>query len=72
VRGTPVLTANVAVWQGDRVETKMRELGNAGSALSVAANAELPAATYVNNELFVTYIVTDKTKRSIWLTRAAL
>jgi hypothetical protein len=70
VRGTPVLTANTAVWQGDRVETRMRELGNAGSALSVAANAELPAATYANNKLFVAYIVTDKTKRSIWLTRA--
>src|SRR4029079_9537312 len=53
VRGTPALTANVAVWQGDRVETKMRELGNAGAALSVAANAELPAATYANNKLFV-------------------
>ena len=72
VHGTPALTANVAVWQGDRVETKMRELGNAGAALSVAANAELPAATYANNKLFVAYIVTDKTKRSIWLTRAVL
>ena len=72
VRGTPALTANFAIWQGDRVETKMRELGNAGSALSVAANAELPAATYANNKLFVAYIVTDKTQRSIWLTRAVL
>ena len=70
VRGTPALTANFAIWQGDRVETKMRELGNAGSALSVAANAELPAATYANNKLFVAYIVTEKTQRSIWLTRA--
>jgi hypothetical protein len=70
VRGTPALTANVAVWQGDRVETKMRELGNAGAALGVAANAELPAATYANNKLFVAYIVTEKNKRSIWLTRA--
>ena len=69
VRGTPALTANVAVWQGDRVETKMRELGNAGAALSVAANAELPAATYANNKLFIAYIVTEQNKRSIWLTR---
>ena len=69
VRGTPALTANVAVWQGDRVETKMRELGNEGSALSVAANAELPAATYANNKLFIAYIVTENNKRSIWLTR---
>jgi hypothetical protein len=72
VRGTPALTANLAVWQGDRVETKVRELGNAGSALSVAANAELPAATYVNNKLFVVYITTQQQKRSIWLVRAAV
>ena len=72
VRGTPALTANVAVWQGDRVETKMRELGNAGSALSVAANAELPAATYANNKLFIAYITTQQQKRSIWLVRAGV
>jgi hypothetical protein len=72
VRGTPVLTANFAIWQGDRVETKMRQLGNAGAALSVAANAELPAATYANNKLFVAYITTQQQKRSIWLTRAVL
>jgi hypothetical protein len=72
MRGTPVLTANFAIWQGDRVETKMRQLGNAGAALSVAANAELPAATYANNKLFVAYITTQQQKRSIWLTRAVL
>jgi len=72
VRGTPALTANFAIWQGDKVETKMRELGNAGSALSLAANAELPAATYANNKLFVAYITTQQQKRSIWLTRAVL
>ena len=70
VRGTPALTANLAVWQGaDRVETKMRELGNAGAALSVAANAELPSATYVNNKLFIAYITTQQQKRSIWVVR---
>lgn len=72
VKGTPSLTSNVAVWQGDRIETKMRELGNAGSALSVAANAELPAATYANNKLFIAYITTQQQKRSIWLVRAVL
>ena len=77
VRGTPVLTESVnnaiAVWQAvDRVETKIRKLGNAGSALSLAVNAELPVATFANDKLFVAYIMTEKTKRSIWLTRAVL
>jgi hypothetical protein len=77
VRGTPALAVSrdnvVAIWQGaDQVETRMRELGNAGSALSVALNAELPAATYANNKLFIAYITTEKAKRSIWLTRAVL
>jgi len=76
VRGTPALTASqnnmIAIWQGaDRVETKMRELGNAASPLSVAANAELPTATYANDKLYVAYITTDKNRRSIWLQRAA-
>ena len=71
VRGTPVLTANVAVWQGaDRLETKMRPIGNTGAALSVASNAELPAANYANDKLFVAYITTQQQKRSIWLVRA--
>ncbi|HEX3248713.1 MAG TPA: sialidase family protein [Pyrinomonadaceae bacterium] len=75
VRGTPVLAANhtsvMAIWQGaDQVETKMHELGNAGSALSVAANAELPAATYANDKIFIAYITTQKQSRSIWLVRA--
>jgi len=71
VRGTPVLTGAVALWQTSETgETKMRSLGNAGSALSVAANAELPAGTYVNDKLFVAYIGKEKEKRSIWLIRA--
>jgi hypothetical protein len=75
VHGTPVLTAShnnvIAIWQGaDQVETKMLELGNAGSALSVAANAELPAATYANDKLFIAYITTQNQQRSIWLVRA--
>ena len=73
VRGTPALTANVAIWQGaDRLETKVRQLGNTGTALSVAANAELPAATYANDKLFIAYITTQQQKRSIWVVRASL
>jgi hypothetical protein len=75
VRGTPSLTAGdanaIALWQtADAVATKMRELGNAGAALSVAANAELPAGALVNDKLFVAYIGREKEKRSIWLIRA--
>lgn len=73
VRGTPALAGPVALWQtSETAETKMRSVSNAGSALSVAANAELPAGTYVNDRLFVAYIGTEKEKRSIWLIRAAL
>jgi len=73
VRGTPALAGPVALWQtSETVETKMRSVSNAGSALSVAANAELPAGTYVNDKLFVAYIGSEKEKRSIWLIRAAL
>jgi hypothetical protein len=72
-RGTPALAANVAIWQGaDRVETKVRQLGNAGAALSVAANAELPVATYANDKLFIAYITTQQQKRSVWIVRTTL
>ncbi len=72
VRGTPALTGAVALWQtSETSETKMRALGNAGTTLSVAANAELPAGAFVNDKLFVAYIGTEKEKRSIWLIRAA-
>jgi hypothetical protein len=68
VRGTPVLAANLAVWQGaDRIETKVRELGSSGSALGVALNAELPAATYAEDKLFIAYIMTQQQKRSVWV-----
>ena len=73
VRGTPAIAGTIALWQtSETAETKMRSLGNAGSALSVAANAELPAATYVNDKLFVAYIGKEKEIRSVWLIRAAL
>ena len=45
----------------------MRELGNAGSALSVAANAELPSGVFGNGKLFIAYIAKEKERRSIWL-----
>ena len=68
VRGTPALTANLAVWQGaDRAEIKARELGGTGSALSVASNAELPAAAYADDKLFIAYIMTQQQKRSVWV-----
>ena len=75
VRGTPALTAgqsnDIALWQtSDTAETKMRQLGNAGSALSVVANAELPAGVFSNQKLFVAFIGKEKEKRSIWLIRA--
>jgi hypothetical protein len=73
VRGTPVLAGSIALWQtSETAETKIRSLGNTGTALSVAANAELPAGTFVNDKLFVAYIGKEKEKRSIWLIRAAL
>ncbi len=75
VRGTPALAAGsqsmIAVWQSaDKVETKMRDIGTTGSALSIAVNAELPAGAFANDRLFVAYIGKDKEKRSIWLLRA--
>jgi hypothetical protein len=73
VRGTPAIAGTIALWQtSETAETKMRSIGNTGSALSVAANAELPAGTYVNDKLFVAYIGTEKEKRSVWLIRAGL
>ena len=68
VRGTPALAENLALWQtADRVETKVRELGSTGSALSVASNAELPAAASANDILLVAYIMTQQQKRSVWV-----
>jgi hypothetical protein len=75
VQGTPSLTAGVnssiALWQTTgTAETKMRSLGSEGAALSVALNAELPAATFSKDKLFVAYIAKDKERRGIWLIRA--
>ncbi len=74
VKGTPALVAGpnrtVAVWQGgQQIETKMRELGGAGAAVSVAANAELPSGAFANDKLFVAYIVKVGEKRSVWLAK---
>lgn len=75
VRGTPALAMGnqhmIAMWQSaETAETKMRDLGSSGSALSVAANAELPAGVFANDKLFVAYIAKEKEKRSIWLSPA--
>jgi len=75
VRGTPVLTTGkngpLALWQASEVaETKIAEPGKTGSAVRVAANAELPAGVFLNGKLFVAYIATEKDKRSVWLVTA--
>jgi hypothetical protein len=77
VKGTPALAAGnnrtIAIWQGtaaQQIETKMRELGGAGAAVSVAANAELPSAALCNDKLFVAYITKVGEKRSVWLAKA--
>jgi hypothetical protein len=76
VKGTPaVATGNdraVAIWQGlaaQQPETKARELGGAGAAVSVAANAELPSGAFSKDKLFVAYIAKVGEKRSVWLAK---
>jgi len=76
VKGTPALaTGNdraIAIWQGlgaQQAETKMRELGSAGTAVSVAANAELPSGAFSKDKLFVAYIAKVGEKRSVWLAK---
>ena len=76
VKGTPALVTErdraIAVWQGlgaEHAATKIRELGGAHSAVSIAANAELPAGVLSNNKLFVAYIQKMNEKRSVWLVR---
>ena len=76
VKGTPALASEnhrtVAIWQGtaaQQIETKMRELGGAGAAVSIAANAELPSGALCNDKLFVAYITKVGEKRSVWLAK---
>jgi hypothetical protein len=76
VKGTPALAAAndraVAIWQGavgQQPETKMRELGRAGEAVCVAANAELPSGVVAKDKLFVAYITKVGEKRSVWLAK---
>jgi len=76
VKGTPALAgANdraVAIWQGSvgqQPETKIRELGGTGAAVSVAANAELPSGVLSNGKLFVAYITKVGEKRSVWIAK---
>ena len=61
----------IALWQNsDVAETKMRAIGSAGSASSVAVNAESPTGAFANDTLFMVYIAKEKEKRSIWLSPA--
>lgn len=76
VKGTPALAGandrTVAIWQGavgQQPEAKMRELGGAGAAVSVAANAELPSGVLSKDKLFVAYITKVGEKRSVWLAK---
>ena len=76
VKGTPALVGandrTVAIWQGavgQQPETKVRELGGAGAAVSVAANAELPSGVLSKGKLFVAYITKVGEKRSVWLAK---
>lgn len=74
VRGTPALSStqdeSIGVWQTMEGETKISGLGKAGSTISIAANAELPAGAVSNGKVFVAYIAKEKEKRSIWLVKA--
>lgn len=73
VRGTPVLAADVAIWEatgGAAAETKFRKVGNDGAAISLGTNAELPAAAFAKGGLFVAYISKMKEKRSVLLLKA--
>jgi hypothetical protein len=73
IRGTPVLMADVAVWEkpGDRgSETKFRSVEQDAQALSIGTNAELPAAAVSNDELFVAYVSKTGEKRSVWLIKS--
>jgi len=76
VKGTPALATGsdraVAIWQGvgaQQPETKVRELGGAGAAVSVVANAELPSGAFSKDKLFVAYIAKVGEKRSVWVAR---
>jgi hypothetical protein len=73
IRGTPVLTADVAVWEkpGDEgSETKFRSVGHDGPAMSIGTNVELPAAASTKDGLLVAYVSKVKEKRSVWLIKA--
>jgi hypothetical protein len=73
VRGTPVLTGDVAIWEtpGDQgSETRFRQIGQDVQAVSIGSNVELPAATVTKDGLFVAYISKVKDKRSVWLIKA--
>lgn len=73
VRGTPVLTGDVAIWEkpGDQgSETRFRPVGHDGPAMSIGSNVELPSAAVTRDGLFVAYVSKVKDKRSVWLIKA--
>ncbi len=77
VRGTPVLAAGnnagVAVWEttgASGPESRFRTVEGDGTAASVGANVELPAAVVSKDGLFVAYVFKEKEKRSVWLKKA--
>ena len=73
IRGTPVLTADVAVWEkpgNQGSETKFRSVEQGAQAISIGTNVELPAAAVTNKELFVAYVSKTGEKRSVWVIKA--
>jgi hypothetical protein len=76
VKGTPALASEnnraIAIWQGteaQQIETKIREVGGAGAAVTIAANGELPSGALSKDKLFVAYITQAAGKRSVWLVK---
>jgi len=79
IRGTPVLTegttgySGIAIWEkaGDQgSETRALLIGQDRPAFAIGSNAELPAAAFTKDGLFVAYVSKVKEKRSVWLIKA--
>ena len=77
VRGTPVLAAgtgaDVAIWEtsgGASAETRLRKVANEAPSFTLGWNAELPAAAFSKDGLFVAYVSKVKEKRSVWMVKA--
>jgi hypothetical protein len=81
VRGLPQWHADgrsnlQVVWESDDeseprvLSARLSRDGAATLDAPLAKNAELPSVAMAGEQMFVSYIVTDKDRRSIWLTRA--